>query len=60
VTIYPIILHLPNGTQRRGAVKACSWEVAVMIAQRQFPGSQVSHDTMLSPNTAPVAAALNA
>jgi hypothetical protein len=60
VTIYPIILHLPNGTQRRGAVRACDWPAAVAIARREFPGCQVFHDTMLSPNTAPVAAALNA
>lgn len=60
MTIWPILLQLPNGTQRRGAVKACSWEVAVTIARREFPGAQVSHDTIPSPNVAPVAAASRA
>ena len=60
MTLYPILLDLPNGTQRRGAVRADDWEAAVMIARREFPGAQISHDTMPSPNVTPVAAALKA
>jgi hypothetical protein len=60
VTLWPILLTLPNGTRRRGAVRADDWEAAELIAQRHYPGAQVSHDTIDSPNTAPVAAALRA
>ena len=60
MTLWPILLTLPNGTRRRGAVRADDWDGVVEIAQRHYPGAQVSHDTMLSPNTAPVAAALRA
>ena len=60
MTLWPILLTLPNGTRRRGAVRADDWPAAFKIAQRHYPGAQVSHDTMLSPNTAPVAAALRA
>jgi hypothetical protein len=60
MTLYPIHLELPNGTQRRGAVRADDWEAAVTIARREFPGAQVSHDTIPSPNVTPVAAASRA
>jgi hypothetical protein len=40
--LWPVVLALPDGTRRHGAIKAADWAAALVIAEREFPGAKVT------------------
>jgi hypothetical protein len=42
LSLWPVVLALPDGTRRRGAIKAADWAAALVIAEREFPGAEVT------------------
>ncbi len=42
--LFPVLLTLPDGRRRKGAIKAVDWEAAEVIARRHYPGVTVEPD----------------
>jgi hypothetical protein len=54
MTLLPFLLHLPDGTRRRGAARACDWATAVDALWRRYPGASVQLTMSASPTPSKV------